>query len=120
MRQKRLYTHIANLLLLVLVASNSHAVFATEVESNNVTPQPIDFGDTIVGQVSSTTDIDYLSVPRDPAGVFARFFSSGKVTDSALAGSWSLDGAGSAGVGPTQGSMAWWSADAAVVEARAC
>ena len=120
MMQKRLYAHIANLLLLVLVASDSYVVFATEVESNNVTPQRIDFGDAIVGQVSSTTDIDYLSVSREPAGVFARFFSSGKVTDSALAGSWSLDGAGSAGVGPTQGSMEWWSADAAVVEARAC
>jgi len=120
MMQKRLYAYIANLLLLVLVASDSHVVFATEVESNNVTPQRIDFGDAIVGQVSSTTDIDYLSVLREPAGVFARFFSSGKVTDSALVGSWSLDGAGSAGVGPTQGSMEWWSADAAVVEARAC
>lgn len=37
-----------------------------------------------------------------------------------LVGEWMLDGAGAAGVGPTAGSMEWWSADAAVVEARAC
>ena len=47
-------------------------------------------------------------------------FNLVKVPVSALAGSWSLDGAGSAGVGPTEGSMEWWSADAAAVEARAC
>ncbi len=37
-----------------------------------------------------------------------------------LVGDWMLDGAGAAGVGPTPGSMEWWSADAAAVEARAC
>jgi len=37
-----------------------------------------------------------------------------------LAGDWSLDGVGSAGVGPAPGDISWWSLDDAGVVARAC
>ena len=47
-------------------------------------------------------------------------FNLAKVVPSALAGTWKLDGAGAAGVGPTAGSMEWFTTDAAVVAARAC
>jgi len=47
-------------------------------------------------------------------------FNLAKVVPSALAGTWKLDGAGAAGVGPTSGSMEWFTTDAAVVAARAC
>ena len=35
-------------------------------------------------------------------------------------GNWKLDGEGAAGVGPTAGSMEWWSTNADVVAERAC
>ena len=37
-----------------------------------------------------------------------------------LVGEWMLDGEGAAGVGPTAGSMEWWSTNADVVSERAC
>ena len=37
-----------------------------------------------------------------------------------LVGEWMLDGEGAAGVGPTAGSMEWWSTNADVVNERAC
>ena len=37
-----------------------------------------------------------------------------------LVGEWLLDGEGAAGVGPTAGSMEWWSTGADVVAERAC
>ena len=39
---------------------------------------------------------------------------------SPLVGKWVLDGEGSAGVGPAEGDVSWWSLDAAGVDARAC
>ena len=37
-----------------------------------------------------------------------------------LAGEWSLDGVGAAGVGPASGDISWWSADAAALTIRDC
>ncbi len=47
-------------------------------------------------------------------------FNLAKVVPSSLTGTWKLDGAGAAGVGPTAGSMEWFITDADVVAARAC
>ena len=48
-------------------------------------------------------------------------FAFERVTDTAaLEGKWALDGEGAAGVGPSEGDVSWWSADAAAVVARAC
>lgn len=47
-------------------------------------------------------------------------FRFAKAPVSPLLGKWKLDGEGSAGVGPTEGDISWWSADAAAVTARAC
>ncbi|MEL7185496.1 MAG: hypothetical protein AAFN50_03535, partial [Pseudomonadota bacterium] len=47
-------------------------------------------------------------------------FRFAKEPESPLLGKWKLDGEGSAGVGPTEGDISWWSVDAAAVIARAC
>ena len=48
-------------------------------------------------------------------------FKLERVKDTAaLKGKWVLDGEGAAGVGPAEGDISWWSADAAAVTARAC
>ena len=48
-------------------------------------------------------------------------FSLERVNDTAaLAGKWKLDGEGAAGVGPAEGDISWWSADAAAVTLRDC
>jgi hypothetical protein len=48
-------------------------------------------------------------------------FQLERVNDTApLAGKWTLDGEGAAGVGPTAGDTSWWVADADAVVARAC
>ncbi len=48
-------------------------------------------------------------------------FALERVNDTAaLAGKWKLDGEGAAGVGPAEGDISWWSADAAAVALRDC
>ena len=47
-------------------------------------------------------------------------FNLAKKPVSPFVGTWKLDGAGAAGVGPTAGSMEWFTTDADVVAARAC
>ncbi len=47
-----------------------------EIEVNDVTPQAIDFGQSIVGQLSSTDDIDKFSVVASTAGTITLSFSS--------------------------------------------
>jgi hypothetical protein len=67
-----------------------------------------------------TADGMNMTVSVEAGGGVWWTFNLAKVLPSALAGNWKLDGAGAAGVGPTAGSMEWWTSDAAVVEARAC
>ena len=67
-----------------------------------------------------TADGMNMTVSVEAGGGVWWTFNLVKVLPSALAGNWKLDGAGAAGVGPTAGSMEWWTSDAAVVEARAC
>ena len=43
-----------------------------------------------------------------------------RVSNSPLVGNWKLDGEGAAGVGPNEGDVSWWAADAGAVETRAC
>jgi hypothetical protein len=76
MEYKKYYTHIVNTLLLLLLVSSSHGVLATEVEPNDVTPQVINFDETIVGQLSSTTDIDKYSLEASGAGTLTLTFTS--------------------------------------------
>jgi len=76
MEHRKRYTHIVNTLLLLLLVGSSYEITATEVEPNDVTPQPIDFGDTIVGQLSSITDVDKFSVSSEAAGTLTLSFSS--------------------------------------------
>jgi len=77
--------------------------------------------DSITYQILTlTADGNNLTVTVETGAGVWWTFKLVRVPVSALAGSWSLDGAGAAGVGPTEGSMEWWSADAAAVEARAC
>ena len=68
-----------------------------------------------------TLDGDNLSVTIEsiPGNWWTFVFE--RINDTAaLQGKWVLDGEGSAGVGPTEGDISWWSLDAAGVVARAC
>ncbi|MDX1507503.1 MAG: hypothetical protein R3358_04435 [Woeseiaceae bacterium] len=62
-------------------------------------------------QVTATTDGSVVQYCRDGCP------DSGS---GSLAGDWSLDGVGSAGVGPAPGDVSWWSLDDAGVVTRAC
>ena len=50
--------------------------FATEVEPNDINPQNIDFEESIVGELSSTTDIDKYALDSTGAGTITVSFSS--------------------------------------------
>ncbi len=91
------------------------AVNGQELADPGATP------DSITYQILTlTADGMNLTVTVETGAGVWWTFNLVKVPVSALAGSWSLDGAGSAGVGPEPGNMDWWKADAAAVEARAC
>ena len=51
-------------------------VSATEYEPNDINPQSINFGENIVGQLSSEEDIDKFSVVASTAGTLTLSFSS--------------------------------------------
>ena len=60
-----------------------------------------------------TADGNNMTVTVETAAGVWWTFVLVKVPESALVGSWSLDGEGAAGVGPTEGSMEWWSSTSA-------
>ena len=77
--------------------------------------------DSIIYEVLTlTADGNNMTVTVETGAGVWWTFNLVKVPVSALAGSWSLDGEGAAGVGPTAGSMEWWSTGADVVAERAC
>ena len=49
---------------------------ATEFEPNDINPQSINFGETIIGQLSSEDDIDKFSVDAVAAGTLTISLSS--------------------------------------------
>ena len=91
------------------------ATNGAEISSPGAAPDSITYN-----VLTLTADGMNMTVSVEAGGGVWWTFNLAKVPVSALAGSWSLDGAGAAGVGPTAGSMEWWTADAAIVEARAC
>ncbi len=68
-----------------------------------------------------TLDGDNLTVTIESVPDNWWTFSFERVNDTAvLVGNWKLDGEGAAGVGPTEGDISWWNADATAVSLRAC
>ena len=68
-----------------------------------------------------TLDGDNVTVTIETVAGTWWTFSLERVNDTAaLAGKWKLDGEGAAGVGPAEGDISWWSADAAAVTVRDC
>jgi hypothetical protein len=91
------------------------AVNGQELSSSSSAPDSVTYD-----VLTLSADGSYMSVTVETAPGVWWSFNLAKVPVSALAGSWALDGEGAAGVGPTEGSMEWWSADASVVADRAC
>ncbi|MDB2664886.1 hypothetical protein N9Y80_07075, partial [Porticoccaceae bacterium] len=91
------------------------AVNGEELSSSSSAPDSVTYD-----VLTLSADGDYMSVTVETAPGVWWSFNLAKVPVSVLAGSWALDGEGAAGVGPTEGSMEWWSADASVVADRAC
>jgi hypothetical protein len=75
--------------------------------------------DSIIYQVQ-TLDANTMTVTIETVAGTWWTFRFKKAPVSPLAGKWVLDGEGSAGVGPAEGDVSWWSLDAAGVTARAC
>ncbi|MDA7589075.1 hypothetical protein N8708_03620 [Porticoccaceae bacterium] len=72
----KLTNYLNKILWALCLVTSSWAVIGSEIEPNDVTPQPINFGDTIVGQLSSITDVDKFSVSSEAAGTLTLSFSS--------------------------------------------
>ena len=72
----KLIIYLKKILWALCLMTSSWEVIASEVEPNDVTPQVIDFGQSIVGQLSSTDDIDKFSVVASTAGTITLSFSS--------------------------------------------
>jgi hypothetical protein len=90
------------------------AVNGSELTSPGAAPDSITY-DVL------TLDGDNMSVTLETASGTWWTFALERVRDTApLEGKWVLDGEGAAGVGPAEGDISWWSADAAAVAARAC
>jgi hypothetical protein len=68
-----------------------------------------------------TLDGDNMTVTIETVPGTWWTFAFERVKDTAaLQGKWVLDGEGAAGVGPAEGDISWWSADAAAVALRDC
>ncbi|RZV34665.1 MAG: hypothetical protein EX272_12255 [Chromatiales bacterium] len=80
---------------------------------------PGDAPDSITYQVL-TLDATTLTVTIETAPGNWWTFRFAKEPVSPLLGKWKLDGEGAAGVGPAEGDVSWWSADAAAVALRDC
>ncbi len=80
---------------------------------------PGDAPDSITYQVL-TLDATTLTVTIETAPGNWWTFRFAKEPVSPLLGKWKLDGEGAAGVGPAEGDVSWWSADAAAVDLRDC
>ncbi|MDJ0751053.1 MAG: hypothetical protein QNJ11_16320 [Woeseiaceae bacterium] len=81
---------------------------------------PGDAPDSITYDVL-TLDGDNVTVTIETAAGNWWTFALERVNDTAaLAGKWKLAGEGAAGVGPAEGDISWWSADAAAVTLRDC
>ena len=91
------------------------AVNGQELATPSAAPESITY--TIL---TLTADGMNLTVTVETAPGVWWTFNLAKVVPSSLTGTWKLDGAGAAGVGPTAGSMEWFTTDADVVAARAC
>ena len=91
------------------------AVNGQELATPSAAPESITYN-----ILTLTADGMNLTVTVETAPGVWWTFNLAKVPPSALIGTWMLDGAGAAGVGPTAGSMEWFTTDAAVVAARAC
>ena len=77
--------------------------------------------DSITYQILTlTADGMNLTVTVETAPGVWWTFNLAKKPVSPFVGVWKLDGEGAAGVGPTAGSMEWWSTGADVVAERAC
>ena len=86
MGYEKFYKRVVNTLLQLLIASSSYGVFATEVEPNDITPQVIDLGETIVGQLSSSEDVDKFSFSVIATGTVTIAFTS----DERLSRGWDV------------------------------
>jgi hypothetical protein len=75
--------------------------------------------DSIIYQVE-TLDADTLTVTIETIAGNWWTFRFARQPVSPLLGKWVLDGVGAAGVGPAEGDVSWWAADAAAVELRDC
>ena len=91
------------------------AVNGQELASPSAAPESITYN-----ILTLTADGMNLTVTVETAPGVWWTFNLAKVPPSVLIGTWMLDGAGAAGVGPTAGSMEWFTTDADVVAARAC
>jgi hypothetical protein len=75
--------------------------------------------DAITYQVV-TLEAETLTVTIETASGTWWTFRFAREPVSPLLGKWVLDGEGAAGVGPAEGDISWWSADAATVALRDC
>ena len=64
------------ILWLCLLLAVPSWLFATEVEPNDINPQNIDFEESIVGELSSTLDVDRFALDAAAAGTITLSFSS--------------------------------------------
>ncbi|MFM1603527.1 MAG: hypothetical protein ACKJRM_01975, partial [Porticoccaceae bacterium] len=85
--------------------------------SREMTESDVDGYLTFNISFSDTTGEVGVDVSETTDGSRVQYCAEGCVApvEDPLVGDWMLDGAGAAGVGPTPGSMEWWSADAAAV-----
>ena len=111
------YDETAN--TLTISGAGSHLGLAKVVNGAELA-NPGDAPDSITYDVL-TLDGDDMTVTIESVADNWWTFSFERVNDTApLVGKWKLDGEGAAGVGPAEGDISWWSADAAAVALRDC
>ena len=104
---------------LTINGTGSHLGLAKVVNGAELA-SPGDAPDSITYDVL-TLDGDNITVTIEAAPGNWWTFAFERVNDTAaLEGKWKLDGEGAAGVGPAEGDISWWSADAAAVALRDC
>jgi len=104
---------------LTINGTGSHIGLAKVVNGSELA-SPGDAPDSITYDVL-TLDGDNITVTIETIAGNWWTFALERVNDTvALAGKWKLDGEGAAGVGPAEGDISWWSADAAAVTLRDC